>query len=163
MYTPETILVLKVPHPPDEETEQEFPYNRVKVIGPSPIDHGMRPEAQWSGANAQGVILLPMTSFGGNLDEPLGKVQALYDIESEPEAVYEVTQKIKIVNSATRQAGRTPEEVFAAEAPGKPASDDDPVVGHDSVGNPVRRARTQSPLEDPRPDASDGPLGPVVA
>ena len=33
MYEPGTILALKEPREPDEETGEEFPYNEVEVIG----------------------------------------------------------------------------------------------------------------------------------
>ena len=151
MYEPGTILTLKTPHAPDPETDEPFPYNEVEVVGPSPIDHGVKPDAQWSGANAQGVIIRPLTNFGSTLDEEYGKLVALYDVKSIPEPVeIDVAPKVRIINSTSGSAGPTPEEQFALKAPGVP-----PEEGQ-------RRGRTRiSPLDDPRPRASDGPLGPV--
>lgn len=151
MYEQDTILVLKEQYqrPPDEETGEEFAYNRVRVVGPSPIDHGIA-NAEWEGPNGQGVIITPLTNFGATLDEPYGKLAALYDVEFVPETVIEVQPTIRVINSTSNSAGPTPEEQFAAEAPGVA-----PEEGQ-------RRGRTPiSPLEDPRPRPSDGPLGRV--
>lgn len=145
MYEPGTILTLKDPRDPDPETEEPFPYNEVKVVGPSPVSWAATSE--WSGASAAGVLLMPITNFGSTLDEPYGKVMALYDVKEIP--VQEIEPpKVRVINSSSQSAGPTPEEVFAIKAPGKP-----PQEGQ-------KRART-SPLVDPRPAASDGPLGPV--
>jgi hypothetical protein len=145
MYEPDTILELKKPHPNDPETDEPFPYNRVKVVGPSPINHGIA-NAEWTGAGGAGVIITPLTNFGSTLDEPYGKLTALYDVVEVPVRETDVQPKIRVINSTSQSAGPTPEEVFAEKAPGKA-----PQEGQ-------RRART-SPLEDPRPKASDGPLG----
>lgn len=148
MYASNTILTLKEQHPNDPETDEVFPYNEVKVIGPSPVSHGG--QSEWSGQAAVGVILVPTANFGSTLDEPLGKVQALYDVKSVPDEEIEVAQKIRIYDSATASAGPSPEEVFAAKAPGPKPSEGQ------------SRGRTKmSPLEDPRNPVNDGPLGPV--
>lgn len=150
MYEQDTILELKEQREPDPETGEEFPYNRVKVVGPSPINHGIA-NAEWEGASGAGVIITPLTNFGSTLDEPFGKLQALYNVVEIPVREVEPVQKIRIIDSSTAAAGETPEEVFAKEAPGVP-----PEEGQ-------RRGRTPvSPLEDPRPKAKDGPLGPVT-
>lgn len=146
MYEPETILELKEQREPDEETGEEFPYNQVKVIGPSPINHGISSE-EWVGADGAGVILSPITNFGTTLDEPLGKVQALYNVVSVPDHEVDADPKIRVINSTSGSAGPTPEEVFKAEAPGVP-----PEEGQ-------KRGRTKmSPLEDPRPAPNASPL-----
>lgn len=147
MYEPGTILSLKEQRDPDPETKEPFPYNEVKVVGPSPVS--WQKDSEWSGASAAGVILTPVTNFGSTLDEPYGKVMALYDVKEIP--VTEIAApKVRVINSTSQSAGPTPEEVFAIKAPGKP-----PQEGQ-------LRART-SPLVDPRPSASDGPLGSVKA
>lgn len=146
MYESGTILTLKDQRPPDEETNEVFAYNEVEVIGPSPVTHPGT--AEWSGTASQGVIIKPIANFGGVIDEPLGKIQALYNVKSIPVKEVVMQPKIKVIDSATAAAGPTPEEVFAKEAPGVP-----PEEGQ-------IRGRT-SPLEDPRPKVSDGPLGPV--
>ena len=148
MYTPGTILELKQQREPDEETGEDFPYNRVTVIGASPVDHGGARGGDWSGSEAVGVILQPITNFGANLDEPLGKVQALYDVVEVPETVIE-QPKIRVINATTAEAGDTPEQVFAREAPGEP----DPEGGRKRTPLVV-----DSPLEDPRKPPSASPL-----
>ena len=151
MYEPDTVLTLKDQREPDPETGEAFPYNKVRVVGPSPIDHGKIENSQWEGVSGQGVIIVPLTNFGATLDEPYGKLTALYDVTEVPEHEFEVAPKIRVVNSTSQSAGPTPEEQFAEKAPGVA-----PEEGQ-------RRGRTQvSPLEDPRPGASEGPLGGVT-
>lgn len=149
MYTPGTILELKQQREPDDETGEEFPYNRVTVIGASPVDHGGARGGDWSGAEAAGVIIQPLTNFGANLDEPLGKVQALYDVVSIPETVIE-SPKIRVIDAHTSQAGPTPEEVFAKEAPGE-APEEGQTRGR-------TKPNVDSPLEDPRKPKNASPL-----
>lgn len=149
MYANDTILVLKDQRDPDPETGEEFPYNKVRVVGPSPIDSGVR-ASEWVGSSAAGVIITPLSNFGSTLDEPMGKLQALYDVESVPERIVEAP-RIRVVDSSSAEAGPTPEEVFAKDAPGVA-----PEEGQTRGRTPI------SPLgEDPRPAASDGPLGAV--
>lgn len=150
MYAPDTILKLKDPKPPtkvpakkDPDSgrtrkahEVPFAYNTVRVIGRSPIGHV---------EGDPGVLIEPLTYHGSTLDEPLSKIQRLYDIESEP--VNEiVVEPIKVIRADTREAGPTPEDVFAVESPGVP-----PEEGQ-------IRART-SPLGDDLPDEPSSPLG----
>lgn len=119
MFAADTILALKDPKDPDPETDEPFAYNRVRVVGPSPVVHMNVGEehTRWEGQDAQGVIVAPVANFGGVLDEPYGKLRALYDVESEPDQTREVKQTVRIIDPMA--AGPTPEEVFAAEAPGK--------------------------------------------
>lgn len=151
MYEPDTILTLKEPRDPQdpERPEEPFPYNRVRVVGQSPINHGVY-SSEWTGAAGTGVILTPLTGFAGVIDEPLGKVQALYNIESVPEREVEVNTRVRVINSASAQAGPTPEEVFAVKAPGV-APEEGQTRGRTPMG--------ESPLgEDPRPAAGGSPL-----
>ena len=153
MYAPGTILKLKEQREPTEKLDRdtgepvlrgpkgrekpvmlEFPYNRVKVIGRSPVSYAN----DWTGIDAQGVIIMPLTDFAGNLDEPFGKLQQLYEVESIPEVEVPKEVKVKIIDANTNQAGPTPEEVFAKESPGKP-----PAPGQ-------IRGRTK-PFEDVKP------------
>lgn len=151
MYVPNTVLKLKkqrkdiqIPEKKDPDTGRvraahklPFPYNKVRVIGTSPIAHV---------AGDPGVILEPLTAFGSTLDEPLSKVQRLYDIESEP--VEEVIiEPIRVIRAGTRDAGPTPEEIFAKESPGTP-----PEPGQ-------TRARTSPLGDDEAPKEPDSPLG----
>lgn len=130
MYEPETILELKEPKfvddsgrprplsefkPKNKDDEaMPFPYNRVMVIGQSPLIH-MNSSGEWVGAAAQGVILRPESGFAANLDEPLGKVQRLYNVVSIPETVIPANP-VRVIHSTSGSAGPTPEEHFAAAA-----------------------------------------------
>lgn len=143
MYAPDTILKLKDPRSTDEKA---FAYDRVKVIGPSPVNHGPD-RTNYTGDKAKGVIITPLTEFAGNLDEPFGKLQSLYEVESVPEYEDEATITVRKYDASTRAAGPTPEDIFAAEAPGDP-------------GAPRRAGSPTSPLSDPNPPQGDeGPLG----
>lgn len=149
MYARDTILTLKEQRPNDPETDEAFAYNRVKVIGESPVSHSHK--GNYEGADAAGVIITPLANFGGTLDEPFGKLTALYDVESIPEPdEVDAETKIRVIDGTSAQAGPTPEERFRAEAPGAP-----PEPGQ-------KRART-SPLGETRNEAADGPLGEVPA
>lgn len=123
MYVRNTILVRKEPFTvpvsadPSNKVEEvegdpRHPYNRVRVIGPSPVSHSGGP-GMWEGASARGVSIEPLTQFASNVDRPYGELQAEYTIEFEPEPLV-LRPEIRVVDSQTRQAGPTPEEVFAA-------------------------------------------------
>lgn len=145
MYEPGTILTLKEQRDPDEETGEPFAYNRVEVIGESPVSI---PRGGWEGSDARGVIVTPLSNFGGVLDEPFGKLRELYDVESIPERVMNIAPQVRVINSSTASAGPTPEEVFAAQAPGVA-----PEPGQ-------KRGRTKPLGEAGAPKSADGPLGP---
>lgn len=149
MYAPNTVLELKEPKSMDGKP---FPYDEVRVVGPSPIQHPVIAGAQWSGGDAQGVIITPLTDFAGNLDEPFGKLQALYNVKSVPER-NATPQKVVVIDATSAEAGDTPEQVFAREAPGDEASVDGKRVRSPGITG------ANSPLEDPRARAADGPLG----
>lgn len=112
MYEPETVLTLKEPRSTEEKP---FPYDRVQVIGQSPINHGTIAE-EWTGASGQGVIITPLTDFGSTLDEPYGKLQQMYEVESIPVREALAAVPVRVITPGT--AGPTPEDTFAAEAPG---------------------------------------------
>jgi hypothetical protein len=150
MYEPDTVLTLKEQRPPDEETGEEFPYNKVKVIGASPINHAVG-ASEWTGTGGAGVIITPLTNFGATLDEPYGKLNALYDVTEIPVTEYEPAPKIRVINSTSQSAGPTPEEQFAIQAPGVAPEE----------GQKRGRTPHASPLDDPRPTSNDGPLGKV--
>lgn len=143
MYQNDTVLTLKAPRwrpvedgePGDWQTEdyekfkkdpkvtgEEFEYNRVRVIGVSPVVHSGRDGGQWVGASGQGVIIEPLAGFASNVDYPLGFIQSKYDIESVPEladprdTVYGLPREYTRVD-LSRSQSPTPEEVFAKEAP----------------------------------------------
>jgi hypothetical protein len=150
MYATDTILKLKKQKKPEKNDKGEmveFPYNRVRVLGMSPVSH-TGGASDWSGASATGVIIAPITSYSGNLDEPYGKLQALYDVESEPSLEVFKPAPVRMIEAYTAAAGKSPEEVFAEQAPG-PA----PKPGQ------IRARTPMSPLEDPRkPVTQSGPL-----
>lgn len=159
MYEPNTILKLKDPKPdievpakvdPDNPERKRpkhkvpFPYNRVRVVGQSPVDHGAGRGGSWEGVGSTGVIIEPLSGHGSNLDEPLGKLQKLYDVESIPDNEI-IIEPVRIIRPTSGSAGPTPEEVFAIEAPGKP-----PEEG---------QVRGRSPLPDVEDDTPTSPLG----
>lgn len=156
MYEPNTILKLKEPQYIDadgrkqpledykpknkDDKPTEFPYNRVRTLGASPVSH---PAATgWQGVEAQGVIVRPEAAFGGVLDLPLGQVQSLYEVEALPPEEEEPDPQIQRVKRLKSQP--TPEEAFkAAEPPGSKKSP----------------TRVRTPLEDladltPKPETS---------
>lgn len=160
MYDPDTILELKEPKP-DEVVEARkdpdtgrtrpkhkipFPYNKVRVVGQSPVDHSAGRQGTWQGAAAQSVLIEPLSGHGSTLDEPLGKIQKLYKVVSVPSNEI-LVEPIRVVRSTSASAGPSPEEVFAKESPGVP-----PKPGQN-------RGRT-SPLGDVEDDsAARSPLG----
>lgn len=100
------------------EPERLFPYNRVKVVGRSPINHG-HSEKGWQGSDADGYIVQPLTDFAANLDEPYGKLSALYSVaelpdESIAENVVASDRGFHQVRPAKVQA-LTPEEVLRGQ------------------------------------------------
>lgn len=109
MYEPDTILKRSKPVAEDDAAA---PYNRVQVIAASPMVHPAL--TGWAGVQANGVLLRPLEGFAANLDEPLGKVQELYEIESVPERSTVVNPPVKVITPGT--AGMSPEEVFADAA-----------------------------------------------
>jgi hypothetical protein len=122
---------------------QVFPYNKVKVVGKSPVVHEY---SEWTGTDAEGVIIEPITEFAGNLDEPIGKIRLLYNVVHTPEEkVYQ--PEIRVIEANTQQAGPTPEEIFAQEAPGEP-----PKAG---------QTRARTPFEDVKPPAGSHGKSPL--
>lgn len=109
MYSRDTILSRRDPFKDDDPAAV---YNRVRVIGTSPVAYMGGATGTWSGVSAQGVIIQPEGAFGGNLDRPLGELQRDYEIETEPEPTV-VTPSIRVINAQTREAGPSPEDAFA--------------------------------------------------
>lgn len=116
-YAVETILTLKEPRSTEE---QPFAYDRVKVIGPSPINHSSV-QSEWTGAEGQGVIITPLTDFGATLDRPYGELRDLYDVESIPDTTRAAAPTIRVYDATSGEAGPTPEEVFKDAARNDPA------------------------------------------
>lgn len=109
MYSRDTVLTRREPF---DETDPAAAYNRVRVVGTSPVAYMGGAASTWSGVSAQGVIIEPVSTFAGNLDRPLGELQRDYAIESEPEPTV-VTPSIRVINAQTREAGPSPEDAFA--------------------------------------------------
>lgn len=154
MFTRGTVLVLKEPKSTDEVP---FPYDRVRVVGVSVVS---RPGAmgEWEGADAQGVVIEPVTEFAGNLDEPYGRLKRLYKIESEPEPVDQQI-RVEVIPAHTRQAGPTPEEIFAEqnEAAGiKPGQKRSAVADYMAALDPLEQLDVNDPVK-----ASTSPLDAV--
>lgn len=151
MYTPDTILVLREPRTvgvPGEEDHAPFAYDRVRVIGQSPVDHGLS-SAAWTGSNGQGVLIEPLEAFASNVDEPFGKLQRLYEVESIPTQEVPVVGTVNIVPSDA--AGPSPEDVFASQSPGE-----------DDGRSRSKPAPVVSPLDGEEQEVLEsGPLGPI--
>jgi hypothetical protein len=109
MYEPGTILVAKNPK------GEDYAFDRVRVIGPSPIHHGQASMGEWVGSDGSGVLVEPLSAFSANIDEPFGKLQAMYDIESVP-----AEQVLEVKPVTVLRPGPSPEEFFAAEAAKEP-------------------------------------------
>lgn len=156
MYQPDTILKLKDPRSTDDEP---FPYDRVRVVGQSPVDHGLR-SSQWAGANGQGVIIQPLAGFASTADEPYGKLQRLYDVESVP--VIEVPVAATVEIRPQEDAGPSPEDVFAAAA-----SDEDAARAQRKAPAPLVspldgeiQGEDVPPSESPLGETEEADLGP---
>lgn len=164
MYQAETILELKEPKFIDDDGKRLplsdykgkkdaaklFPYNRVKVIGQSPVMHA-HSASGWEGPDAQGVIIQPITDFAANLDEPYGRLQRLYAVAEIPED--DIAKNVVASDRgfhqvpASKLLGPTPEEQFRA------ASGADPAPTRPS-GNTFEG----SPLGELDPEPSTSPL-----
>lgn len=147
MYESDTILALKEQRPNDPETDEPFAYNEVKVIGESPVSHADK--GDWTGDDARGVIIVPLSNFGGTLDEPFGKLRQIYDVKSAPVVEVGVEPKIRVYDGTKSSPDRpTPEQVFQTEAPG--------------VAPEPGQKRARTPLGPPGgPEDFHGPLGEV--
>lgn len=118
IYKPGTILALKEPRDPDPVTGEEYPYNRVEVVGESPVGHvgGLQ---EWDGAMSVGVTIKPAGEFGGTVDRPIGELRHKYKVEySPPERELEMRhagQNVKVVVQDAPEG--SPEDAFSKSAP----------------------------------------------
>ncbi|MBA3240071.1 MAG: hypothetical protein H0T60_02500 [Acidobacteria bacterium] len=130
---------------PRSEEGNPFPYDRVKVVGQSPVDHAGGLASQWVGAHAQGVIITPVgEGFGSTVDEPFGKLQELYEVAEIPEVLAPTAPDVTVITPES--AGPSPEDVFAVEA--------------DKQGHDARRkkpAKVKSSPLDPKPEVTKAP------
>jgi hypothetical protein len=131
MYEPGTILALREPQSTDDQT---YAYDRVKVVGQSPVQHATASGSAWAGADATGYIITPLDDFGPTLDKPYGELADLYEVEEYP--TDPITQQPITPENNPRNAP-SPEQQFARAA--KEAGQDaaprrapSPSVQHDS-------------------------------
>lgn len=122
MFARNTVLErrepFEAPNPkadPPVEGDPRYIYNHVRVVGPSPIAYMGGEAAEWQGVGRQGVVIEPLDGYGGTVDKPLGEIQRDYVIVKEPEPTV-VQPTVKVVNAHTREAGPSPEDVFAEVA-----------------------------------------------
>lgn len=110
MFEPGTILRLREPQGTDEKP---YAYDRVEVVGQSPVQYATAGDSPWAGQDAIGWVLKPAgEAFGPTVDKPLGQINALYEIESWP--TDPATGEPLKPENATR--GPSPEQVFAKAA-----------------------------------------------
>lgn len=81
MFEPGTVLRLREPEGTDDKPAA---YDRVQVVGQSPVQHATASETAWAGPDAVGFILRPLGEFAPTVDKPLGQLNELYEIESYP-------------------------------------------------------------------------------
>jgi hypothetical protein len=81
MYEPGTILTLKEPQSTDDKT---YAYDRVQVVGQSPVQHVSSSGSSWAGPDATGYIIRPLDEHAPTLDKPYGELERVYEIESYP-------------------------------------------------------------------------------
>lgn len=112
MFEPGTILRLREPQSTDDAP---YPYDLVKVIGQSPIQHSRADaDTPFAGQDAVGYIVQPAgDGFGPTLDKPYGELAALYDIEEYPTDPI-TGEELKPEN--TPRGLPSPEQVFAKAA-----------------------------------------------
>lgn len=149
MYEPGTILSLKDPQSTEEET---YPYDRVLVVGQSPVHHATASGSAFAGADAQGYIIRPLEGFAGTVDKPVGLLNEIYDIEAYPTDPT-TGEPLRPENNPRNLP--TPEQVLAAEAkknPTPPAKPREPLPSlQDDVRSPeqVLRAAGEQPKRKP--------------
>lgn len=117
MYEPGTVLTLREPQSTDDTA---YPYDRVEVVGQSPVQHATASGSIWAGADATGFIIRPLSEFAPTVDKPLGELQSLYEVESYP--VDPITQEpITPQNNPRNQP--SPEQLLARAAEGQPKAE----------------------------------------
>jgi hypothetical protein len=81
MFSPGTILRLRDPQSTDDKP---YPYDLVKVVGQSPVQHSTGGDSPWAGPDAFGYIISPVDAFGPTLDKPYGELNDLYEVDEYP-------------------------------------------------------------------------------
>lgn len=148
MYEPGTILAMREPQSTDDTP---YPYDRVQVVGQSPVQHVSASGSVWAGADATGYIVRPLTDFAPTVDKPFGQLQELYEIESYP--LDPVTQEpIRPENNPRNQP--SPEQLLARAAaesdqPARPPRERTPHIQHDGK-TPEQVLREATPAKPAR-------------
>lgn len=106
MYQPGTVLELREKQSTEDTS---YPYDRIKVLGVSPVSHAQTVPGQWQGIEATGVLIQPAgDGFGPNVDRPLGYLQENYEIVEIPDI-----NSLAAAGGVTQvQPGPSPEDVF---------------------------------------------------
>jgi len=144
MYEPGTILALKEPQSTEETT---YPYDRVKVVGQSPVQHATASGSVWAGADATGYIITPLEDFGPTVDKPFGQLQELYDIEAYP--LDPVTQEpITPENNPRNQP--SPEQLLARAAKDGPTAPTRKPAGQHVQGDTITPEQALRTAQQPR-------------
>lgn len=81
MFAPGTTLRLREPQGTEDAPH---PYDRVLVVGQSPVQHATSSGSMWAGNDAVGYIIRPLSDFAPTLDKPSGELNDLYEVESYP-------------------------------------------------------------------------------
>lgn len=130
MYEPGTVLALREPQSTDDSV---YPYDRVKVVGQSPVQHATASGSVWAGADATGFIITPLTDFAPTVDKPLGQLMELYEVEEYPEDP--ITGQPITPENNPRNAP-SPEQILAraaADQPPRPTRERTPHVQADAL------------------------------
>jgi hypothetical protein len=125
MYHTGTILKLREPQSTDEKP---YAYDRVKVVGQSPVQHVSDSGSLWAGADATGIIIQPLTEYAPTIDKPAGQLEELYYVESYP--LDPITQE-PLTPENTSPYAPTPEQVLRKAAQDDPEAPRRPKAGVD--------------------------------
>lgn len=115
MYETGTILERKEPLGTEEDPNA---YDRIQVLGASPVVHSGPSAAEWAGTpGAAGVLIQPAgDTFGSTVDKPFGELQQLYRVVHIPERTQIITPQVTRYDALSYAAGKSPEQAFAEAA-----------------------------------------------
>lgn len=91
-----------------------YPYNKIKVVGPSPV-RGTETLPEWTGIDGDQFIITPESEFGATQVAPESVLQRDYTVVSYPD---ETTLEINPEREQQQRIQRlkSPEQLFAEEA-----------------------------------------------
>lgn len=96
------------------DIERDDPFNHIRILAPSPVSQAS--VAAWQGGTGDYYVITPVDEFGSNEIIPESVLNSEYEIDELPEDQL-AHQKIHLDPARERlQQGRSPEQVFAAEA-----------------------------------------------